>query len=51
MNQVSYVDGKKYSGTKKEYYDFIYYLKDICAEYDISFIPVTRDSEEYYAWP
>lgn len=49
MNQVSYVDGKKYSGTKKEYYDFIYYMKDICAEYDISFIPVTRDSEEYYA--
>ena len=49
MNQVSYVDGRKYSGTKKEYYDFIYYMKDVCAEYDISFIPVTRDSEKYYA--
>ena len=49
MNQVSYVDGHKYSGTKKEYYDFIYYMKDVCAEYDVSFIPVTRDSEEYYA--
>lgn len=29
MNTVSYVDGMKYSGTKKEYYNFLNYISNV----------------------
>ena len=41
MNQVSYVDGKKYSGKCKEHYNFIYYMKEVCEDFGIDFIPVS----------
>lgn len=40
MNSVSYIDGRKCYGTKKEYYDFIEYMKDVVRPYGIPFIPV-----------
>ena len=42
MNQVSYLDGRKYSGSKKEHYDFINYMKDVCYSFGIDFIPVSE---------
>ena len=41
MNQVSYLDGHKYRGTKKEHYDFINYMKNIVRPYGIDFTPVS----------
>lgn len=40
MNQVSYQDGHKYRGTRKEHYDFIQYMEHVVLPYGISFIPV-----------
>lgn len=40
MNQVSYQDGHKYRGTRKEHYDFINYMKRVIQPYGASFIPV-----------
>ena len=45
MNQVSYLDGRKYSGSKKEHYDFVNYMKDICYGFGIDFIPVSEQSD------
>lgn len=45
MNQVSYTDGHKYQGTKKEYYGFINYMNGIVQPYGIPFVPVS-DNEE-----
>ena len=42
MNQVSYMDGRKYSGSKKEHYDFVNYMKDVCYSFGIDFIPVSE---------
>ena len=42
MNQVSYLDGRKYSGSKKEHYDFVNYMKDVCYSFGIDFIPVSE---------
>ena len=44
MNQVSYLDGHKYRGTKKEHYDFIAYMKQVLRPYGIPFIPVSGNS-------
>ena len=41
MNQVSYIDGHKYQGTKKEHYDFINYMKGVVRPYMIPFVPVS----------
>ena len=43
MNQVSYIDGHKYHGTKKEHYDFINYMRGFMRHYGISFVPVCDD--------
>ena len=43
MNQVSYIDGLKYSGKKSEHYDFIYYMWNVCSQYGIDFIPVSDE--------
>lgn len=40
MNSVSYLNGRKYHGTKKEYYDFLKYMKRVVRSYGIPFIPV-----------
>lgn len=41
MNQVSYIDGHKYQGTRKEHYDFISYMNGIVRHYGIPFVPVS----------
>lgn len=41
MNQVSYIDGHKYQGTKKEYFDFVNYMKTVLRLYGATFIPVS----------
>ena len=41
MNQVSYQDGHKYRGTKKEHYNFINYMKKVVHPYGIDFTPVS----------
>ena len=41
MNQVSFLDGRKYQGTRKEHYDFINYMKNVVRPYGIDFIPVS----------
>lgn len=41
MNQVSYIDGHKYQGTRKQHYDFINYMKGIVRPYKIPFTPVS----------
>lgn len=41
MNQVSFVDGHKYLGKKSEHYDFVNYMKNVCRQYGIDFIPVS----------
>ena len=41
MNQVSFRDGKKYHGTKKDHYDFVKYMKNEVRPYGINFIPVS----------
>lgn len=33
MNQVSYIDGHKYRGTKKELYDFLHYMNQVLQPY------------------
>ena len=43
MNQVSYLDGRKYTGTRKEHYDFINYMRSYTKPYGISFNPVSED--------
>ena len=43
MNQVSYLNGHKYRGTKKEYYDFLQYMKQVLRPYHIRLIPVSGD--------
>lgn len=43
MNQVSYQNGLKYKGTKKQHYDFVNYMKHVVAPYGIPFIPVSDD--------
>ena len=40
MNSVSYLDGKKYHGDKKDYYGFINYMKSVVGSYGIPFYPV-----------
>lgn len=35
INSVSYVDGHRYKGTKKEFYDFKNYLSEVLADYGI----------------
>ena len=40
MNSVSYLDGMKYHGSKKDYYSFIGYMKAALSPYGISFRPV-----------
>ena len=40
MNTVSFLDGRKYYGTKKQYYDFINYMKGVLRPYGIPFYPV-----------
>jgi len=45
MNTVSYVDGRKYEGKKKDYYDFESHAKAICRNYGISFILVPDRAE------
>ena len=42
MNQVSYLNGRKYSGSKKEHYDFVNYMKDVCYGFGIDFISVSE---------
>ena len=44
MNQVSYVDGRKYSGNRKEYFEFINYMKNVCRQYGIKFQSVSDDN-------
>lgn len=44
MNQVSYIDGHKYRGTKKDHYDFINYMTGIVRPYGIPFVPVSDDT-------
>lgn len=44
MNQVSYVDGHKYHGSRAEYYAFVGYMKTVVRPYHILFIPVSGDS-------
>ena len=46
MNQVSYTDGHKYSGSKQEYYDFINYMRNIGSEYGIK-IKNVSDEPDY----
>lgn len=43
MNSVSYLDGRKYHGTKKQYYDFIKYMKSAVRPYGITFYPVKNE--------
>ena len=45
MNQVSYIDGHKYHGTRKEYYDFINYMNGIVRPYGIPFVPVSDNDD------
>ena len=40
MNSVSYLDGKKYHGNKKDYYGFINYMRSVVRPYGIPFYPV-----------
>ena len=40
MNSVSYLDGKKYHGDKKDYYGFINYMRSVVRPYGIPFYPV-----------
>ena len=40
MNSVSYLDGMKYHGSKKDYYSFIGYMKVVLRPYGIPFYPV-----------
>ena len=35
MNTVGAIDGKKYSGKKKDYYDFGKYVRAVLSEYDL----------------
>lgn len=34
-NSVSFIDGHRYYGTKKEYYDLVGYIKGLLCEYGI----------------
>lgn len=43
MNQVSYLDGHKYHGSKKQHYDFIKYMKQVVRPYGINFMAVSDD--------
>lgn len=47
MNQISYVDGHRYEGKKKDYYDFMKYMRRVT---HLPIIPVKdKDGEtEYY---
>ena len=45
MNQVSYITGCKYRGSKKDYFEFIKYLNNVCRMYGIKLITV-KDNEE-----
>ena len=41
MNQVSYMDGRKFRGTKADHYAFIHYMQQVVRPYGISIIPVS----------
>lgn len=43
MNQISYQDGLKYSGTKKQHYDFVNYMKQVVTPHGIPFAPVSNE--------
>lgn len=43
MNTVSYRDGHKYQGTKKEYYDYIKHVKNVTRQYGVQTVPVKDD--------
>jgi hypothetical protein len=46
MNQVSYIDGHKYYGTKAQHHGFIDYMRKVVRPYGISsFIPVSDNTE------
>lgn len=40
MNMISYQDGRRYRGVKKDYYDYIRALNEISASYGFSVIPL-----------
>ena len=46
MNTVSYIDGRKYEGKKKDYYDFQNHAKAVCWNYGIHFILVADKPEK-----
>lgn len=39
FNSVSFIDGHKFHGTRKDYYDFLAFLKDLLLFYDV---PILR---------
>lgn len=43
MNQVSYLNGRKYHGDKKQHHNFVNHMKKAVNPYGISFIPVADD--------
>ena len=45
MNTVSYRTGKKYSGKKKDYYDFIEYLNDYFKQYFGLYVMAVTDED------
>lgn len=49
MNTVSYKDGRKFSGSKAEYYDYEKYAKDVLHQYKLSIYTVKdHSSTKYY---
>lgn len=40
MNMISYQDGRRYRGVKKDYYDYLRILNEIAASYGFSVIPM-----------
>ena len=45
MNMISFQDGTRYTGKKKDYYDFLRYLNDIAALFGTYVYPV-KDKPE-----
>ena len=45
MNTVSYQDGKKYSGTKADLYQYTRYLKGVLNQYGLNLYRVTDQAE------
>ena len=45
MNMISFQDGTRYTGKKKDYYDFLRYLNDIAALFGTYVYPVKDNPE------